>query len=93
MSTTVSFTGAKVNNETPFCRVYNLETKDKLEKIFYKNRISFFVRWEERGFFKRIFNSESKERLVFVFLIHSDEVDRATNLVQDMQGLKIITVK
>ncbi len=93
MSTTVSFTGAKVNNETPFCRVYNLETKDKLEKIFYKNRISFFVHWEERGFFKRIFNSESKERLVFVFLIHSDEVDRATNLVQDMQGLKIITVK
>jgi len=91
MSTTVSFTGTKVNNETPFCRAFNLNTKEKLEKIFYRNRISFYVRWEERNLFKRMFNKESKERLIFTFFIHADEIDHALPLVKDLQDIKLIT--
>ena len=36
------FDGSMYYREVAFCRVYSLESKEKLEKLFLKNRISYF---------------------------------------------------
>ena len=42
-----------VNHEVDFCKVYDMETKEKVERILLKNRISYFVEWEEKGLNRR----------------------------------------
>ena len=36
-----------VNHEVDFCKVYDMETKEKVERILLKNSISYFVEWED----------------------------------------------
>ena len=43
------------NHEISFCKVYNVESKDKLEKLFVSNRISFFIEWQEQRLWDRFF--------------------------------------
>lgn len=68
------------NHEISFCKVYNVESKDQLEKLLVSNRISFFVEWQERSFWERLFgNVGSKQE---VFTIHINEAD--TTLARDL---------
>ena len=39
-----------VNHEVAFCKVYDMATKEKVERILLKNRISYYVEWEDKGF-------------------------------------------
>lgn len=75
------------NHEISFCKVYNVESKDQLEKLFVSNRISFFVEWPERRFWERFFGSAGKE----VFTIHINEADtsRARNLAEGIESVQI----
>lgn len=41
--TALSFDDKVFNREVSFCRVYSLESKEKLEKLFLRNRISYFI--------------------------------------------------
>ncbi len=36
-----------VNHEVAFCKVYDLATKEKVERILLKNRISYFNNFSE----------------------------------------------
>ena len=36
----------KVHNELEWCQVTDITTKEKIEKILLKNRVSYFVKWE-----------------------------------------------
>ena len=38
-----------VNHEVAFCKVYDMATKEKVERILLKNRISYYVEWEDKG--------------------------------------------
>ncbi|MCR5502974.1 MAG: hypothetical protein K6F53_08185 [Lachnospiraceae bacterium] len=76
-----------VNREISFCRVYSKEAKDKLEKIFLKNRISYFVEWQERSFLSRLFGT--REKNVFTIRINDADIERATELVQGMENVKL----
>jgi hypothetical protein len=76
-----------VNREVPFCRVYSTDAKEKLEKIFLKNRISYFVEWEERSFLQRLFGR--KEKNFFTIKINDADLARATELVQGMENIKV----
>ena len=40
-----------VNHEVDFCKVYDMETKEKVERILLKNSISYFVDAENTGGF------------------------------------------
>ena len=42
----LNFNALFFNHEISFCKVYNAESKDQLEKLFVSNRISFFVEWQ-----------------------------------------------
>ena len=76
-----------VNNEVDFCKVYDMETKSKVEKILLANRISYCCRFENKGFFQRIF-LKPEEKSVCIFRIHDEEVERAKGLVASVLGEK-----
>ncbi len=80
------------NHEISFCKVYNVESKDKLEKLFVSNRISFFVECQEQRLWARFFNSTGTGKNVFT--IHINEADSvlARNLVEGMDCVQIASV-
>ncbi len=41
----------KVHNELEWCQVNDMETKEKLEKVLLKNRVSYYVKWEKPKLF------------------------------------------
>ena len=75
------------NHEISFCKVYNVESKDKLEKLLVSNRISFFVEWQEKRFWERFFRTAGEE----VFTIHINEADTtlARNLAEGIESVQI----
>ena len=75
------------NHEISFCKVYNAESRDKLQKLLVSNRISFFVEWQERSFWERfLYNTEK-----VVFTIHINEADtsRARDLAEGIESVQI----
>ena len=76
-----------VNREVAFCRIYNKDAKDKLEKLFLENRISYFVEWQERSLLSRLLGR--KEKNVFTIKINDADIDRATALVQGIDSIRI----
>lgn len=80
------------NREVSFCRVYSLESKEKLEKLFLKNRISYFIEWQERSFFSRIFASE-KQKNIFTIRINEADVEKATELARGIDSVKFRKMK
>ncbi len=75
------------NHEISFCKVYNAESKDQLEKLLVSNRISFFVEWPEQRFWERFFGGAEKEG----FTIHINEADTtlARNLAEGIESVQI----
>ncbi len=76
-----------VNREVAFCRVYGKEAKEKLEKLFLKNRISYFVEWQDRSIFSKIFGGRDKN--VFTIRINDADIPLATELVAGIENIKI----
>ncbi len=83
-------TSVKVNNEVPFCKIYNLKQKEAVEKILLKNRVSYFVKWQQQGLFKRMFDSESKEKMIYIICIHDTAIEMCKELLADMSDVKIL---
>ena len=78
-----------VNHEVDFCKVYDMETKEKVERILLKNRISYFVEWEEKGLNSLLFFRKPRGKSACIFRIHSDEVPKANQLLAPVLGSKI----
>ena len=41
----------KVHNELEWCQVTDMTTKERIEKLLLKNRVSYYVKWEKPGLF------------------------------------------
>lgn len=92
--TPLIFDDQNINREVAFCRVYSMNSKEKLEKLFLKNRISYFIEWQERSFLARLFGGEkNKEKVVFTIRINEADVERATELVQGIDSIKLRKLK
>lgn len=79
-----------INREVSFCRVYSVEGKEKLEKIFLENRISYFIEWQDKSWITRLFSdSKSKEKSVFTIRINEADVEKATALVQGIDSVRL----
>lgn len=74
------------NREVPFCKVYSLDDKEKLEKLFLKNRISYFIEWQNKSFFQKVLGGKET---VFTIRINEADVERARELVQGIESVKI----
>lgn len=75
-------TRVKVNNEMDLCEVANEKVRRKLEAAFQYARVSYFLRWQEPGFFKKIFLHE-KTRLIFC--VNSAQLDDALNVIEELE--------
>ena len=92
--TSLSFDDQVFNREVPFCRVYSLDSKEKLEKLFLKNRISYFIEWQDRPLLARFFGDEKqKERSMFTVRINEADVERATELIKGLESVKLRKTK
>lgn len=85
----------KVNNELDFCSVVDPEKKTTLEKAFMKARVSYFLRWENPGFFAKVF---SREKTRVVFCINSAQIETAEEVVKSLgdemeNSIKVIKTK
>lgn len=85
----IDFNAVFFNHEIPFCKVYSMESKDKLEKLLVTNRISFFIEWQERRLWERFFHSMNSEKNVFTIRINEADSMLARNLVEGMESVQI----
>ena len=52
--------------------------------------ISYFIEWQERSFLSRLFGGgRRKEKSMFTVRINEADVERATQLVQDMDSIRL----
>lgn len=92
--TTLFFDDQIYNREVPFCRVYGIENKKRLEKLFLNNRISYFIEWQERSFLSRLLGKgHPKEKNMFTIRINEADIERATQLVQGLESVKLRKIK
>ena len=75
------------NNEVPFCRVYSMESKQQLEERFLAHRISYFIEWQDKSFIQRLLD-RSGNKIVCTFRINKNELQRARELAQGIEGIK-----
>lgn len=92
--TPLVFDDQRFNREVSFCRVYSMTSKEKLEKLFLQNRISYFIEWQDRSFVSRLFGGDKKkEKNMFTIRINEADVERATELVHGMESVKLKKVR
>ncbi len=82
----INFNALFFNHEIPFCKVYGIESKDKLEKLLVTNRISFFVECQEKKPWHRLLGNATSE-----FTIRINEADSvlASNLLEGIECVKL----
>ena len=66
----------KVNNEIELCEIADMDFQRVVEKELLQNRISYFVRWQKRGFLGR--------RETCIICVHDDVKDTAADIVQSV---------
>ncbi len=53
---------AYYHNEIELVRVNSTELKNKIERAFLRNRISYFIRWDKVSFWQTIFGKKNNEQ-------------------------------
>lgn len=62
---------------------------EQLEKLFLRNRISYFIEWQDRSLFSRIFGKNEKGKNIFTIRINEADIEKATELVNGIDSVKI----
>ncbi len=76
------------DNEVDFCRVAGDANRERLENLFLKNRISYFIKWEEKSFLGKLF--AGRKPSVVIFRINTRDVALARELVEHAEGVEVI---
>ena len=74
----------KVHNELEWCQVTDPDTKEKIEKVLLKNRVSYFVKWEK----PKLFSGEKFGTCIFCVNQLQKEIadDAIHSLEEDVKG-------
>jgi len=71
------------NNEIPLCDVHTKESKQAIEQLFLKHRISYYLEWKKFGFFKNLLRSLfGKKGDVYTVKINRAEILKAVTIIQ-----------
>lgn len=73
------YTPLKVNNEIELCAVKNDACKKMIEKALLQNRISYFIKWTNSGFFLL-----GKRRELCIICINENAKNEAVEIVKDI---------
>ena len=68
----------KVHNELEWCQVTDMATKEKIEKVLLKHRVSYFVKWEK----PKLFSSDKFGACVFC--VNQLQKEAADEAIQDL---------
>lgn len=71
------YTSLKVNNEILLCEISDMDVKRQVERVLLRNRISYFVRWNKPGFFRR-------RRETCIFCINDNDKSLAENAIRSL---------
>ena len=72
------------HNEIELVRVDSTELKNKIEKAFLRNRISYFIRWDKVSFWQRLFGkTESKYCKI---CINDWDKEKALEILKEFEG-------
>ena len=82
----LTFANVKVHNEIEFCKVSNMEVKQKIERAFLSNHISYYERWEDVSFFKRILGDGEKQTCIIC--INSMQKEKAETIIEEMPEIR-----
>lgn len=58
----MGYNKAYYHNEIELVRVNSTELKNKIEKTFLRNRISYFIRWDKVTIWQRLFGKKNSEQ-------------------------------
>lgn len=75
-------TRVKVNNEIDLCEVANEKVRRKLEGALQYARVSYFLRWQEPGFFAKLF---FHERTKLIFCVNAAQLEDAVAVCEDLE--------
>ena len=76
------------DNEIAFCKVFTLDAKQQLERVFLRHRISYFVEWQDKSFFQRIFTPKGN-RISCTIRINRADFRQARELVKGIKNVKV----
>lgn len=79
----ITFSDVKVHNEIALCTVLNIDTKNEIEQLFLKNRISYFEKWEKVSFWQRLFG-EQKEKCTLC--VNEAQKEKAQELIESLKN-------
>ena len=72
------------HNEIELIRVENAELKNKIERAFLRNRISYFIRWDKVSFLQTIFGR--KENQNCRICINEWDKEKAIEILKEIEG-------
>ena len=76
----------KVHNELEWCQVNDMNTKEKIEKLLLKSRVSYYVKWEK----PKLFSNDKFGTCIFcVNQLQKDDADVAIQPLVDAENEKI----
>lgn len=75
------FADVKVHNEIELCQLWDVDIKMKIERAFLANRISYYEKWIEPGFFGRIFGEKNA---TCILCINSMQAEKAVEIISEM---------
>lgn len=58
----MGYNKAYYHNEIELVRVNSTELKNKIERAFLRNRISYFIRWDKVTVWQRLFGKKNSEQ-------------------------------
>lgn len=76
----------KVHNELEWCQVMDMDTKEKIEKLLLKSRVSYYVKWEK----PKMFSGDKFGTCVFcVNQLQKDDADEAIQPLVEGERSKV----
>ena len=68
------YTHVRVNNEIELCEICEREVKDKIEKAFVRNGVSFFIKWKRE-------RSGQRENSKYIIFVNQHQRQRAEAVI------------
>lgn len=76
-----------INNEIQLCKVLNRSSKEKLENVFLKNRVSYFVEWQDKSFWSKVFGGGSTRKISCIIKVNEADAERARDMAKDIPDI------
>ena len=89
MTMAMNFSDVKVYNEIELCEVEDVETKEKIEKALLKERVSFFIRWKDKGFWSKLFGEKEPTGVICVNDLQREAAEACVKRLEKEENIQV----